>query len=415
MADIFGVGGGKGQNVNLTIEAMKEVAKEEQIEQHAEQQESQGAFMNQCEEAVNPFAATIKKTEKSLKNNKSRVNKSLKSGEKAGRLLPVERIKEFADQYQRRNPELKANILTLLREHIKPGDDKETILKKIREFFGDVSLADEALDFLLETTEGELAKTVQDAKEDFTKEFGREITAGRNISEQARTAAEKGLGTPTTLRDLYRDITATPRDSSTLFEELANRYAFKELKKVIDYLLHSLGADMKSKGPSIPRAFLHRLLTETRSLQAILGVYRFFKGRMNLMENLFDKEGLEWPSQLTFESIAKQFMALTAERYPNAAKVLQMAAKLGIEKWLIAKIIVFSQMRDAIREVAVNQVYKSIQHRDELYMAIIEALEDLEDELEDMAEEDEEKGGGEGEEEGEEDEDADAEPIKKVG
>src|SRR5262249_53146174 len=150
-------------------------------------------------------------------------------------------------------------------------------------------------------------------------------------------------GTPTTLRDLYRDITATPRDSSTLFEELANRYAFKELKKVIDYLLHSLGADMKSKGPSIPRAFLQRLLTETRSLQAILGVYRFFKGRMNLMENLFDKEGLDWPSQLTFESIARQFMALTAERYPNAAKVLQMAVKLGIEKWLIAKIIVFSQ------------------------------------------------------------------------
>lgn len=399
MADISNVGGKSPQNVNITLEAMKEIAQEEQIELRAEQEDSQGAFMNQCEEAINPFAATIKKSEKSLKANRGRVNKNLKAGEKGSSLLPIERIKDFAEQFQRRNPELKANILTLLREAIKPGDDKETILKKVREFYGDVSLADEALEFLMETTDGELGNTVREAKEEFNKEFGREINAGRNISEQARTAAEKGLGTPTTLRDLYRDITATPRDSSTLFEELANRYAFKELKKVVDYLLHSLGADMKSKGPSIPRGFLHRLLTETRSLQAILGVYRFFKSRMNLMENLFEKEGLEWPSQLTFETIARQFMALTAERYPSAAKVLQLSAKLGIEKWLIAKIIVFSQLRDAIREVAVNQVYKSIQHRDELYMAIIEALEDLEDELEELSDKEEDEGEDEGEEE----------------
>lgn len=407
MPDISNIGGGAPQNVNVTLEAMKEVAAEEQVELRAEQQESQSAFMNQCQEAINPFAARIKKNEKSLKAQRERVNKNVKAGEKGTRFLPIERIKDYADQFQRRNPELKANILTLLREAIKPGDDKETILRKVREFYGDVSLADEALEFLLETTDGELANTVREAKEEFNKEFGREINAGRNINEQARMAAEKGLGTPTTLRDLYRDITATPRDSATLFEELANRYAFKELKKVVDYLLHSLGADMKSKGPSIPRAFLHRLLTETRSLQAILGVYRFFKGRMNLMENLFEKEGIDWPQQLTFELIAKQFMALTAERYPSAAKVLQTAAKLGIEKWLIAKIIVFSQLRDAIREVAVNQVYKSIQHRDELYMAIIEALEDLEDELEEERdkEEDEEDEG----------QDKETENIRKVG
>lgn len=377
------------RSVNVTLEAMKEIAAEEQIEMRAEQEESQSAFLNQQEEAINPFAATIKKSEKTIKNNRGRVNKNLQAGEKASRLLPIERIKEFADQYQRRNSELKANILTLLREYIKPGDDKETILKKIKEFYSDVSLADEVFDFLLETTDGELARVVKEAKDDFSKEFSREITAGKNITEQARLASEKGLGTPSSLRDLYRDITGTPRESTMLFEELANRYSFKELKKVIDYLLHSLGADMKSKGPSIPRGLLHRLFTETRSLQAILGVYRFFKGRQNLMEGLLSKEGLDVPSELTFESVAKQFMSLASERYPSAAKVMQTALKLGIEKWIIAKIIVFSQLRDAVREVAVNQVYKSIQHRDELYMAIIEALEDLEDQLEELSEKEE--------------------------
>lgn len=394
--------GRAAKGVNLTLEAMQAVAKEEQQELRAEQQESQSAFLNQQEEAVNPFAARVK-SEKSIKTNRNRINKNLAAGEKAYRLLPIERIKDSAEQFQRRNPELKAAILQMLRENIKPDDSVEDILRKVREFYPDVSLADEALEFLLDTTDGELARKVQEARDNFNQEFGRDIVAGRNIGQQARMAAEKGLGTPTTLRDMYRDLTANPRDSATLFEELSNRYAFKELKKVCDFLLHSLGADMKSKGPSIPRALLHRLLEETRSLQAILGVYRFFKMRMRLVESLFEKEGMEMPSQINFESMSKQFMALAAERYPTASKVLQLAAKLGIEKWLIAKIIVLSQIRDAVREVSVNQIYKSIQHRDELYMAIIEALEDLEDELEELSEKDEDEEEGEGQEGGEED------------
>jgi type III secretion protein W len=392
MADLGGIQRNPQQNV--TLEAMKEVAKGEQIELRAEQIESQGAFLDSQKEAVNPFASRVK-SEKSLKDNKNRVKKNVMAGEKGQRMLPVGKIKDSAEQFERRNPELKASTLALLREAIKPDDTKEEILRKIREFYGDVSLADEALEFLLETTEGELARNVQEAKDDFNKEFGREIAGGRNISEQARLASEKGLGTPTTLRDLYRDITANPRESATLFEELSNRYSFKELKKVIDFLLHSLGADMKSKGPSIPRGLLHRLFTETRSLQAILGVYRFFKGRMPLMMSLFDKEGIELPTQVNFESMSKLFMSLAAERYPTSGKVLQGASRLGLEKWIQAKIIALSQIRDAVREVAVNQVYKSLQHRDELYMSIIEALEDLEDQLDELLErqEDEDEEG----------------------
>jgi type III secretion protein W len=48
------------------------------------------------------------------------------------------------------------------------------------------------------------------------------------------------------------------------------------------------------------------------------------------------------------------------------------------------KIAVLSQMRDAIKQVAPNYVFRSIQHRDEVYAAIIEASEELEDELQDL-------------------------------
>lgn len=382
---------------DITLQAMQDVAKEEQQELRAEQLTSKQNFMQAQEEAINPFAARFATKQKDIKSHKSRVQKMKAAKGPEARLLPVERIKDQADQFQRRNPELRSNILTILREQIKPDDTKEEILRKLAEFYPDVSLADEALEFLLQTTEGELAETVKEAKDEFEKLHGREIAAGRNIGEVARDAASKGLGTATSMRDLYRDITGNPRDSTTLFEELSTKYAFKDLKKVIDFMLHSLGTDMKAKGPSIPRGLLHRLLTETRSLQAILGVYRFFRGRMRLVEKMFHENGMDVPAELNFESLAKQFMSLAQERYPSSAKVFQTAIKLGIEKWITAKIIVFSQMRDAVREVAMNLIFKSLQHRDEMYLAVLEALEDLEDQLEDLLkeeEEDEDQGQG---------------------
>lgn len=380
----YGGVGGKNVDPDITLKAMIEAGQETQQELTAERQDSQKAFIADQRDQVNPFASRLQTTQKSIKSSKSRIQKMLQTGDKAARLLPLELIKDMAGQFQHRNPELRSNVLVLLREYIKPDDTAEDILKKVLEFYPDVSLADEALEFLLETTEGELREQVVEAREILNRDSGREIIAGRNVGPVAREASDKGLDTPTNLRDLYRDVTGNPRDSNTMFEELSQKYAFKELKKVIDYLLHSLGADMKSQGPSIPRGMLHRLFTETRSLQAILGVYRFFRNRMHLMESLFEKDGLEMPTQLNFELMAKSFMALAADRYPSSSKVKDTAVRLGIEKWVQAKIIALSQLRDAVKEVAMNQIYRSVQHRDELYMTIIEALEDLEDELEEL-------------------------------
>lgn len=394
---------GASDPINVTLQAMQAEAAEDVQELRAEQKSSEAAFKEQLSETVNPMAARLAKKEKPVEAQKSRVQKMLQSGDKLGRMLPVEAMKQMADQFQRRNPELQANTLLLLRESIKPDDSKEEILKKLLEYYPDISLADEALEFLLETTEGELANKIREIKEEINQTRGREITAGRNIQAQAREAAQKGLGTTTSMRDMYRDITGNPREATTLFEELSQKYAFKDLKKVVDFLLHSLGADMKSKGPSIEPGELHRLFSETRSLQAILGVYRFFKNRMNLLKTLFQQSDIPVPEDLNFEKMAKEFMALATERYPSSDKVLQRAVRLGLEKWLQAKIIALSQFRDGVREMAMAKIYKSLQHRDDLYLAILEALEELEDELDKETEERESREDEEEEEEQQED------------
>lgn len=384
-----GLGGYRG---NVTLEAMKEVAADEAQELNAERISSQRAFTDNMEEMVNPFAAKFASRQRPIKVRLSKAQQAKEAG-KESRLLPVEALKEAATRFQQQSKgELEAKMLLLLREYVKQGDSAADILKKLQEVFAgkDAAVLDEALNFLLETTDGELQANVKLAQAELQKLYKRDVTAGRNIAEAANQATDEGLGTPTDMRNLYRDVTGNPRDVNTLFEELSGKWAYGELKKVIRFLLSSLGADLRSSGPSIARGLLHRLLTEARTLQAILGVYAFFRGRMRLMNKMFQQQGLPVPPNLTFETMAKQFMALVNDRYPSEEKVLQSAQRLGIDKWLRAKIIVFSQLRDAIREVAKERIYRSLQDRDKLYDAIIIALENLEDELQELEELEEE-------------------------
>lgn len=90
------------------------------------------------------------------------------------------------------------------------------------------------------------------------------------------------------------------------------------------------------------------------------------------------------PEHITYEMITEQFISLVEERYPSSEKTLQIPDRLGVDS-IRGKIIILSFIRDAIKEVS-PRMYHSIQHRDDIYTAIIEALTELEDELEELEE-----------------------------
>jgi len=110
---------------------------------------------------------------------------------------------------------------------------------------------------------------------------------------------------------------------------------------------------------------------------------------MKLVYSSFDREGLSMTSRVTFELLAKLFVKFLMERYPSAEKVLQLGMQMGLSDELIAEMIIFTQMRDAVRQVA-PRLFRNEQHRQDVLMTFIEALEDLEDKMEEE-EEDEEK------------------------
>jgi len=132
-------------------------------------------------------------------------------------------------------------------------------------------------------------------------------------------------------------------------------------------------------------------------MQAILGIYRYFKSRMNLIANAFERQGLRLPMRITFELLAKLFVKFLQERYPSSDKVLQMAQHLGLLEELLGQVIIYTQMRDAVRHVA-PRLFKSEQHRQDVLSTFIDTIEDLDDRIEEEAEKEEEEkndqGGG---------------------
>lgn len=304
----------------------------------------------------------------------------------------TEIVSRVAQEFGKKNPELNPRALLATKSSIYPQDTQDDILSKVRNAYPDASLADEVLGFLIETAgkNASLKAKLDAAKALFNDTHGREIRAGKNIQQAAREFSQQGLGSPTALRDLYRQITGNPREAPTLFEELSNSFPFPKMKVVIDFILHSLGQDMKAKGPSISRPELQRLFSETRTMQAILGVYRFFYSRMNLVQAEFKRCDLTMPPTINFQNLSKAFMNVLKERYPSAQRILTFASMLGISEEVLAKIIVFNQLRDALRNVS-PKLFKSEQHRQDVLMTFIETLSELEDELEDEDEEDEEE------------------------
>lgn len=365
----------------LAIKAIqKEVAAEKAMQVESDDDLNQYFELS----AFNPM--TTAQRFKNLKEiHAKQPEKTEETEEVEEKIVSVEKVDEASERFQKQNYELNAKTLRILRSQVKPGDTPDEILEKVNGIYADAALADESLEFLIETSEGMLQAATAEAKERLNKDKGKEIRAGRNMGAQAREFAKEGLGSPTSLRDLYRDITLNPREPLKLFDELTEKFPYPKLKSAIHFMLHALGSDLKAKGPSIQRGELKRLIDETRSMQGILGVFRFFQSRTRLIQREFNSYNLLLPPRLTFEFISRIFIKILGERFMNPEKIILTAKHLGIGEEIAAQIIIFTQMRDALKQIA-PKYFRDPRHREELLKAFLDTLDKLEDQLEEEEE-----------------------------
>ncbi len=361
------------------LQSLQQAAAQEELQQV----ESDQDLMQWCDmEAFNPLVMTRRFRPldefKDVQHEEHLAEQErIKKEEK---VVEVEKAEDAASRFQRDNDELQAKTLLILRSRLSSSDSPEDVLKKVLETYPEPALADEALEFLLETSDPALGAIIILAREKLNQRFDAEIRAGRNMGARAREFSKEGLGSPTTLREMYRDITQNPREPLSLFDELSDKYPYDKLKTVIQFLLHSLGSDLRSKGPSIAHAELMRLINETRSLQGILGVYRFFQGRMRLMQRQFASYDISFPSRIQFEILAKQLIKFLTERFLSPEKILQTAVRFGISDETIAQVIIFTQMREALKQIA-PRYFRNPKQRDELFQVFLKTLDELEAEL----------------------------------
>lgn len=366
-------------------EIRKEAAAERAIQ--IETKEDLNAFFELS--AFNPMVQAQKFRDlKDLAKHTQKGRESEKTEETSEKIIDVQSIDETSERYQRKNEELNAKTLRILHSTLKQTDTSDEVLSKVEKIYQEAALADEALEFLTETTEGQLLAATQEAKEKLNKDKGKEIRAGRNMGAQSREFAKEGLGSPTSLRELYRDLILNPRDPLKLFDELTEKFRYPKLKTALTFMLHSLGADLKSKGPTIQRAELKRLLDETRSMQGILGVFRFFQSRMRLIQREFTSYKLVFPPKITFEILARVLIKLLAERFINPDKIKQVGSALGLSEETAAQIVIYSQMLDALKQISPGY-FRNPRHKEELLKGFIDTLEKLEDQLEEEEEEEE--------------------------
>jgi len=340
-----------------------------------------------AEETGNPtqrFPSPPKLEERVRRTQHGSLDSSL--SEEVNAIEEVEQIEALLQRFHALHEELTPDSLRTLISRCSSAESAEEVLEIVHDLYADPMLADEALAFLIEHhPEGPRAKLYQQAQRMHRKRFEREIRAGQNISSQARAFAAKGLADPKSLRELYRNVIDNPRDPTQLFEELAQRYSYDELREVIRFLFHSLHADARSEYPSIERSELIHLGAEARTLAAILATYHVFARGQKALFKLFLRYQIPLSDDqirhLSFESQAKAFCQFVADRFPNIARLLQLLQTMGLSGNEIGQLLIIYQWQRAVMDTS-PKLYRDMRHRDAIMQVLLDAAQGLEEQIE---------------------------------
>lgn len=359
-------------------QAAQKIAQEELLEQV----EVTDAMTELAEDPLENTAAAFRAQQrhelsKNLENRKWTKETQTTSDTPIVEGLGEKKDEDLARQFQEKNPELPADRLMALKKKLSPHLSLDQLQQLVESFFSDPTLTDAAFDYLVHISPSPLKEQLIEAKRMFFQTHQREVIGGKNITAAAREFVSQGLASsPSVLRTLYADVTAVERPHNDLFDFLSQKYSFSQLQPAIAFLLQCASYELKSEGPSIEKEKLLRLMQEVKDLESILGTYLFFEGRMDLMQRLYKELGAPYPQQMQFETLAKTFMRLVNDRYPTADKMNKAIEQLNIHSDP-EKVIFLSQFQSAVRNLS-PRLYQSIKHRDDLLLAFISALEQLE-------------------------------------
>ena len=350
-------------------------------EEIAQQVSAKDRLIEQLEEAFNPASAQRAQSRlnrfKTLEERAQTLKKQAEEGQLIQQIQPRTQ-EDLGTSSQLLKEELSQESLESLLQTLPQEGSVEQILEHVLKFFKDPFLANSAFEYLRRMTQGDLKLKIDQAKELLEQRFTTELKAATNINPAANNFATQLQTAPSQLRELYYLLSKEQKEHNELFIYLSKHYSFEQLKPIIHFLLKAVGYDLKAKGPSIEPSLLMKLLKEARMLQSILWIYLFFKDRQSMIEKLYAQHQLTYPQELNFEALAQRYIDIVEEKYPSKTKLLNLLSHLSSQPQ--AQEILLTQFRDAIRSTSLK-IYRSLKHRQDLLLLILEVLEDLDEEL----------------------------------
>jgi len=205
-------------------------------------------------------------------------------------LARVERIKEYLENL----PDLDQNdIERLMKRLLQAGrDPKEALGEAIEGFHEDVTYQQAALELMDGMLEGSdaagaaaLREAVQARIAANDRASAPAIQAGLNVTPTAMLATSDA-GEVQELRNLYRESVLSHESLGRSWQNIVERYGDGDIGGRIGFLLKAIGADLASRGPSIPPVELKAILDETHQLETLstlreraIGFFKRLQGR----------------------------------------------------------------------------------------------------------------------------------------
>lgn len=248
-------------------------------------------------------------------------------GEEAGEAFKDTPQQQEAKKFEKRNPQVKANVLVELREAFKPGLNKDQIIALILDRYPQADLALEALRYLMQTaTDPKEKATLRETLTSFISDHGKDIAKGKEIARLVGAAGIEGVD-EASIRKLHQEMThESPKDFAQTWADLSAKYPGKTLEQVLKLLVGTVGKELNHAIDE--KGKLHNVMHEVKFLQAALGPDKFFKKHMGRLTSQMRDLELTLPPQLTSSEMTREILKLALADYPNAARVLQIANAL---------------------------------------------------------------------------------------
>lgn len=281
----------------------------EEVREAAQQEASTEDLQTEQSENTMGVTAKSKKPEAPEKTKTDKVQRAQESV-----LVRKEEADSLADGFTKRDGNKQyhldrdqlSRLAQSLGKEITDKTDEEEIIRLIQDNLvvagqtPDVAQVDKTFDFLLEVAQIKMNATKNPAEKKVFQDLFNKISAAKTrhftanqkdietaqkIIDVADVIAEQtGREMPETLGRL-RDIVYNPQDLSTKFNYYKSKgFTIREMKQEIDAVLHFVGARIKQQ--DVERGEMSRLIDETRTLQAILHIFRYFKKAHALSQRL---------------------------------------------------------------------------------------------------------------------------------